>query len=64
MVYVEELPGAEVAKALGIPDGTLWRRLYEARQQIRQRLQEEPHESRELSVTSRALARIFGRRRA
>ena len=62
MVYVEELPGAEVAKALGIPDGTLWRRLYEARQRLWQKLQEEPHESRELSVASRAISRLFGKR--
>ncbi len=62
MVYVEELTGAEVAKALGIPDGTLWRRLYVARQRLWQKLQEEPPESRELSVASRAISRLFGKR--
>lgn len=63
MVYIEELPGTEVAKVLQIPDGTLWRRLHQARQQIRQHLQEDSHDSRDMSVVSRAIARVFGRRR-
>lgn len=63
MVYVEELPGTEVAKVLQIPDGTLWRRLHEARQKIRERLEEEPHESRTVSIAGRAVARLLGRRR-
>ncbi|MBP8806916.1 MAG: RNA polymerase sigma factor [Kofleriaceae bacterium] len=32
---LEQLPGAEVARALGIPEGTLWRRLHDARKAIR-----------------------------
>jgi len=32
---VEDLPGADVARALGIPEGTLWRRLHEARKRVR-----------------------------
>lgn len=28
---VEQLPGTEVARSLGIPEGTLWRRLHESR---------------------------------
>lgn len=33
---LEHLPGAEVAKALGIPEGTLWRRLHVARKAVRE----------------------------
>ena len=32
---LEQLPGAEVAKALGVPEGTLWRRLHDARKRLR-----------------------------
>ena len=32
---LEQLPGVEVARALGVPDGTLWRRLHTARKAIR-----------------------------
>ncbi len=32
---IEELPGAEVARLLGIPEGTLWRRLHDARKALR-----------------------------
>jgi len=32
---VEELPGADVARLIGIPEGTLWRRLHEARKALR-----------------------------
>jgi RNA polymerase sigma-70 factor (ECF subfamily) len=32
---LEQLPGVEVARALGIPDGTLWRRLHHARKAVR-----------------------------
>ena len=35
MCDLEEIPGVEVARALGIPDGTLWRRLHEARRALR-----------------------------
>jgi len=38
MCDVEELPGVEVAHALGIPNGTLYRRLHEARQRLRREL--------------------------
>ena len=32
---LEQLPGTEVARALAIPEGTLWRRLHDARKAIR-----------------------------
>jgi RNA polymerase sigma factor (sigma-70 family) len=32
---IEDLPGADVARVLGIPEGTLWRRLHDARKRIR-----------------------------
>jgi RNA polymerase sigma-70 factor (ECF subfamily) len=32
---LEEAPGVEVARALGIPEGTLWRRLHVARKAVR-----------------------------
>src|SRR5262249_43385402 len=32
---LEELPGVEVARVLGIPEGTLWRRLHHARKAVR-----------------------------
>ena len=33
---LEQLPGAAVAKALRIPEGTLWRRLHHARKAVRE----------------------------
>lgn len=36
---IEELPCAEVAGALGVPEGTLWRRVHEARTWIRASLE-------------------------
>ncbi|MDZ4696845.1 MAG: RNA polymerase sigma factor [Deltaproteobacteria bacterium] len=36
---VEKIPGPEVSKMLGIKPGTLWRRLHEARQCLRQKLE-------------------------
>jgi len=39
---VEDLPGSDVARLLGIPEGTLWRRLHEARNAIRAALGEGP----------------------
>ncbi|MEQ9321530.1 MAG: RNA polymerase sigma factor, partial [Polyangiaceae bacterium] len=35
MCDVEDLPGVEVARALGIPTGTLYRRLHHARKRLR-----------------------------
>jgi RNA polymerase sigma-70 factor (ECF subfamily) len=35
MCDVEELPGVDVARALGVPKGTLYRRLHDARQLLR-----------------------------
>jgi DNA-directed RNA polymerase specialized sigma24 family protein len=35
MCDLEELPGVEVARALAVPEGTLWRRLHEARRCLR-----------------------------
>lgn len=40
MCDLEEIPGVEVARALGVPDGTLWRRLHEARRSLRSALAE------------------------
>lgn len=36
LCVVEGIPGKEAARALGIREGTLWRRLYEARTALRQ----------------------------
>jgi len=36
---LEQIPGAEVARALSIPEGTLWRRLHTARKAIRAALE-------------------------
>ena len=41
MCDLEELAGTDVARALGIPEGTLWRRLHEARRSLRAGLQGE-----------------------
>jgi RNA polymerase sigma-70 factor, ECF subfamily len=35
MCDLEQLPGLEVARALDIPEGTLWRRLHQARKAVR-----------------------------
>ena len=43
MCDVEEVPGADAARALGVPEGTLWRRLHEARKVLRARLGDEGH---------------------
>lgn len=40
MCDLEEIPGVEVARTLGVPDGTLWRRLHEARRSLRRALGE------------------------
>ena len=40
LVDLEQLPGAEVARALEIPEGTLWRRLHTARKSMRDALRE------------------------
>jgi len=42
-VYVlcdlEDLPGVEAARVLGLRDGTLWRRLHEARRALREAIE-------------------------
>ena len=38
MVDLGGLSGVEAAKALGIPAGTVWRRLHEARAQLTQKI--------------------------
>lgn len=35
MCDLEEIPGTEAARALGVPEGTLWRRLHMARKALR-----------------------------
>jgi RNA polymerase sigma-70 factor (ECF subfamily) len=40
LVDLEQLPGTEVARALAIPEGTLWRRLHTARRTMRDALRE------------------------
>jgi RNA polymerase sigma-70 factor, ECF subfamily len=32
---LEQVPGVEVARALGVPEGTIWRRLHVARKAVR-----------------------------
>jgi DNA-directed RNA polymerase specialized sigma24 family protein len=39
MVDLGGLSGVDAAKALGIPAGTVWRRLHEARAQLRDSIQ-------------------------
>jgi RNA polymerase sigma-70 factor (ECF subfamily) len=39
MCVLEEIPGVEAARTLGIPEGTLWRQLYQARQALRAALE-------------------------
>jgi RNA polymerase sigma-70 factor (ECF subfamily) len=41
MCDLEEIPGVDVANALGIRPGTLWRRLHEARKALRRALEED-----------------------
>jgi RNA polymerase sigma factor (sigma-70 family) len=36
---IEEVPGVEVARALGLREGTVWRRLHDARKRLRAALQ-------------------------
>lgn len=40
MCDVEEIPGVEAARVLGVREGTLWRRLHEARVRLRRALEE------------------------
>jgi RNA polymerase sigma-70 factor, ECF subfamily len=39
MCDLEEIPGADAARVLGVPEGTLWRRLHQARKSLRASLQ-------------------------
>jgi RNA polymerase sigma-70 factor (ECF subfamily) len=41
MCDLEEITGADAARALGVPEGTLWRRLHEARKSLRESLDRE-----------------------
>lgn len=41
LCYLEEVEGPEAAKALGIPKGTLWRRLHHARKALQSAIGEE-----------------------
>lgn len=38
LVYLEGLPGAETARVLGVREGTIWKRLHEARARLRDAL--------------------------
>ena len=40
MCDLEDVPGVEVARVLSVPEGTLWRRLHEARRALRRALEE------------------------
>lgn len=42
MCDMEDLPGAEAARALGLREGTLWRRLHDARKRLREMLERRP----------------------
>jgi RNA polymerase sigma-70 factor (ECF subfamily) len=39
---IEEVPGVEVARALGLREGTVWRRLHDARKRLRAAIGGEP----------------------
>ena len=43
MCEIEEIPGTEAARALGVRPGTIWRRLHEARRALRKALEETSH---------------------
>ena len=38
LVYLENIPGAEVARLVGAREGTIWKRLHQARAQLREAL--------------------------
>ena len=60
MICVEEPPGAEVAgRRWEFPTERCGEGFLRRRQRFWQKLQEEPHESRELSVASRAISRLL-----
>lgn len=42
MCDVELVPGVEAARCLGVPEGTVWRRLHDARKRLRKQLGDEP----------------------
>src|SRR5262245_52602452 len=42
LCVIEETPCSEAARALGVREGTLWRRVHEARQAIRRALEGQP----------------------
>jgi RNA polymerase sigma-70 factor (ECF subfamily) len=45
MCDLEEIAGADAARALGVPEGTLWRRLHEARKSLRASLDDDGGEA-------------------
>jgi RNA polymerase sigma-70 factor (ECF subfamily) len=49
MCELEETPGKDAASALGVPEGTLWRRLHEARRMLRRAMQEPSDTTKEAS---------------
>ncbi len=59
MCELEEIPGTEVARVLNWRQGTLWRRLHEARKALRKALEKEPHDSQELPAARRSVAGII-----
>ena len=44
MCDIEGIPGAEAAKSLGIREGTLWRRLHDARKKLSDEIERRGYE--------------------
>lgn len=61
---LEDTPSVQVAKILNLPEGTVWRRLHEAKKRLRAALHEDANETQDLPRARRVIAGIFrGRRR-